>query len=352
MKPNTQWWVDDLAEVCVQFQLDLSCLVDGELDELAAGSAIAHLEDCAACRSFFDDAREQVRAHRELANPDGLLARFATLLGGHGATDLAAVGLVQRLATIFYQLGKAYVLAAVDPGFRQRVFEKAAHVGSLQTRGRGFVDGVLASGRSAAGEVDWSEARHMLNGRLERIEGPLDKGRRLLEEALATDPEHEEARIYLAWLDVHENRPVRAARAFRQIFRSSVSDENRAHAALQLGRLLSAEGEFKKAMACSRWVVSTGLADRDERFFVARFNLALYAIELGRWAPALLAFRELLDRHPARLSEIIELYQRSPRARALLERQPSWHAALRTTCPELFPTSDGAGATRAEEPLR
>ena len=32
MNPHgTAWWVDDLSEVCAQFQLDLSCLVDGEL---------------------------------------------------------------------------------------------------------------------------------------------------------------------------------------------------------------------------------------------------------------------------------------------------------------------------------
>ena len=59
-----EWWVDDLAEVCVRFQLDLSCLVDGELDEVAGASAIAHLEDCATCQMFFDDARAQGRAHR------------------------------------------------------------------------------------------------------------------------------------------------------------------------------------------------------------------------------------------------------------------------------------------------
>ena len=49
---SSEWWVDDLQDVCVQFQLDLSCLVDGELDEVAAAHAIAHLEDCSVCRSL------------------------------------------------------------------------------------------------------------------------------------------------------------------------------------------------------------------------------------------------------------------------------------------------------------
>jgi len=336
MKPQgTDWWVDDLAEVCVQFQLDLSCLVDGELDEVAAANAIAHLEDCQVCRTFFDDARDQVRAHRELADPDGLLTRYSALLGRRGHGDLEATGLVQRLATIFYQLGKAYVLAGTDPGFRTRVFEKAAHVASLQTRGRGFVDGVLASGRGNAGAIDWAEARHMLNGRLERIESPLEKGRRLLEEALASDPEHEEARIYLAWLDAHEGKCIRAARTLRQVFRSSVNDGNRAHAAILLGKLLSEEGEHKKAIACNRWVVASGLLERDDRYFYARFNIGIHYAALGERERCVHAFRELLDRHPARAADVVRLFQRSATTLAKIQRQPGFLESLLRTCPEL-----------------
>jgi tetratricopeptide (TPR) repeat protein len=336
MNPHgTEWWVDDLAEVCVQFQLDLSCLVDGELDEVAGANAIAHLEDCAACRTFFDDARAQVRAHRELADPEGLLARYSALLGEAGG-GFQSTELVRRLATIFYQLGKAYVLAGADPGFRTRVFEKAAQVASLQTRGRGFVDGVLASGRTETGGIDWSEARHMLNGRLERIESPLEKGRRLLEEALVADPGHEEARLYLAYLDAHEKKPIRAAHGYRQVFRTSLSDENRGHAAGQLGKLLADEGELKKAIACNRWIVASGLADRDSRFFYARFNIGLYYAEMRQPARSLRAFRQLLDRHPERLGEITQLFLHAPRMRAGIERQPGFAEALLRTCPELF----------------
>lgn len=347
---GTEWWVDDLAEVCIQFQLDLSCLVDGELDELAAASAIAHLEDCGVCRAFFDDARDQVRAHRELADPDGLLARYAALLGGHPALDVETAELVQRLATVFYQLGKAYVLAGADPDFKTRVFEKAAQVTSLQTRGRGFVDGVLASGRATLGGVDWTEARHMLNGRLEKIESPLEKGRRLLEEALGADPAHEEARLYLAWLDAHEGRRIRAANTFRQVFRNSVNDDNRAHAAVQLGKLLASEGEIKKAIACNRWIVASGLIELDERFFFARFNIAIYYAELRRPERALRAFRDVLDLHPSRAGEIADLFRRSPRARAVIDRQTGFPDALLRTCPELFtPPVDGPSSSMGAE---
>jgi tetratricopeptide (TPR) repeat protein len=311
--------------------------------------AIAHLEECTACREFFEDARNQVKMHRQLADPEALIARYSALLGGQLESDVQAQELVHRLATVFYQLGKAYVLAGADPCFKTRVFEKAAHVGTLQTRGRGFVDGVLASGRGEVGGVDWSEARHMLNGRLERITSPLDKGRRLLEEALAADPAHEEARLYLAWLDAHEGKKIRAANTFRQIFRTSVSEENRAHAAGQLGKLHAEEGEIRKAIACNRWITMSGLAERDPRFFFARFNVGLYYADLRQPERSLRAFRQLLDAHPDRIAEIAELFLRSPRTRAVIDGQPGFAQALVKTCPELFapppspdPSSDEA----------
>jgi len=351
MNPHgMEWWVEDLTDECVQFQLDLSCLVDGELGEVAAACAIAHLENCVECRRFFEDARDQVRAHRELADPEGLLSRYSALLGVHAEDDLEALGLVERLATIFYQLGKAYVLAGADPGFRLRVFEKAAQVASLQVRGRGFVDGVVASGRGHSGGIDWSAARHMLNGRLERIESPLAKGRRLLEEALASDPAHEEARLYLAWLDAHEGKRIRAAQTFRQIFRSSTSFENRAHAASQLGKLVAAEGDLRKAIACNRWILASGLVDEDDRFFYARFNIGIYYADLERPERALRSFRALLDEHPERVPEIAQLFLNSPRTRAVIDRQPGFAEALLRTCPELFdsPSASDEAAPNGE----
>lgn len=349
MKPHgTDWWVDDLEDVCVRFQLDLSCLIDGELEDVPAALAIAHLEECEVCRTFFDDARAQVRAHRELADPEALLARYSALIGDPVGTDLVAADLVHRLATVFYQLGKAYVLTAVDPGFKTRVFEKAVQVSSTQTRGRGFVDGVLASGRGETGGLDWAEARHMLNGRLEKIEHPLEKGRRLLEEAVAADPNHEEARLYLAWLDAHQGKILRAERAFRQVFRSSLCDENRAHAAVHLGKLHAAEGEFTKALACNRWITMSGLAERDPRFFFARFNIGLYYADLGRVEASLGAFRKLLDLHPTRVGEVAALFLRSAATRAVIDRQPGFAEALLLRCPELFVAPEGAaGSTTA-----
>jgi tetratricopeptide (TPR) repeat protein len=235
---STGTWNEGSSAVCESFQLDLSCLLDRELDSEAAGRAVVHMEACTACREFFEDTRSQIRIHRDLAEPDRLFARVAMLTGASnlGVDAIEGIDLVHRLATIFYQLGKAYVLASIDPGYRERVFEAAVPLESAQVRGRGFVDGVVMNGKETAGGLDWKRARSMLNGRLEKIESPLEKGRRLLEEAIAADPSHEEAQLYLAFLHAHEGRRLLAAEEYRRIFDTGLDDRNRGHAAIQLGR--------------------------------------------------------------------------------------------------------------------
>jgi len=335
--PSAEWWIEDLQDVCVQFQLDLSCLVDGELDEVAGGRAIAHLEECESCSAFFDDARNQIRAHRELSDPEALLANYSALFGTEMEDSLEKIDLVHRISTIFYQLGKAYVLNAIDPDFRVRVFEKAVEVGNLKTEGRGFVDGVLESGRGGGSGLDWQNARHMLNGKLEKITEPIDKGRRLLEEAVGADGTNDEARLYLAFLEAHEGRRIKAFEAYRRIFQTAMEPANRAHAAAQLGKLHAEEGETKKAIACNRWIVASGLADLEEgRFFFAHFNIGMYYADLHDMKRSLASYRRLLDRHPARVSEIAQLFLNSPRTRAAIDHQAGFAEALLETCPELF----------------
>lgn len=344
-------WTEDMADLCSHFQMDLSCMVDGELDEAAAGRAMLHLESCDDCRRFFDDTRQCMRMHLDMADPDRLMARMATLTGAEFAEEVRGIELVHRLATIFYQLGKAYVLAALDPDYRTRVFEAALPIETTQTQGRGFVDGVLhgregdatRSGDAPLGGVDWRSARSMLNGRLKRIESPLEKGRKLLEEAIAADPSHEEARLYLAYVHASEGKVLQAAEEYRAIFDSAIADENRGHAIVQLGRLYEAERDYRRALACFRWVTISGLADRDPRFFYVRFNIGLEYALLGERERALASFRRLLDREPARLGEIVSLFARAKSLQRTIEDQPGFAEALVAKCPELFDVASEDG---------
>ena len=54
----------DTTEICSAFQLDLSRLVDGDIDELAAGRALVHLEKLGIIQdeAELDGARRVLRA--------------------------------------------------------------------------------------------------------------------------------------------------------------------------------------------------------------------------------------------------------------------------------------------------
>ena len=346
-------WTDGLTEVCSGFQAELSCIVDGEQRSQSGGSdastrAMLHMEGCRCCRDFVEDTRRQVELHRDMADPDRLLARVAMLTGSDLAAEAAEIDLKHRLATIFYQLGKAYALAGIDfDAFRERIFEAAVPVDPTKSHGRGFVDGILMGAPAtsdADSEVNWHRARHLLNGKLDKIEEPLEKGRRLLQEALTIDGDHEEARHYLALIHKKEGRSLRAADGFRDLFDTALSPENRIHAAINLGRVYFDERDFKRALTFWRWTLMFGGAATDDRFWVVRFNVALACIHQGRGMRAVHSLRALLDHFPHRAGEIAQaLAGASPELRAVLDSQPAVTRALVEGCPELFQTDAQEG---------
>ena len=339
------------------FQADLSALIDRELDEPAAARAMERLEQDEDCREFFESIARSIDAHRHLKDPEFLADTYRELVGGGVPASLESRQLVHRLATIFYQLGKAYVLAGSDPDWRQRVFERAVEVERTRTSARGFIDGVAArqpreddAGYADAGcandgtAVDWSTKRHLLNGTLERIEAPFEKGRRMLDECLAIEPDHDPALLWSALLDLREGKTLRAARGFRRVFDEAIEPANKAHAAMQLGKLHAKEGDHREALRWFRWVGLSGQAARDHRFFPAGFNVGLCWAHLCRPARAIDAFRRLLDRHPDRASEVAGFFSKSPELRAAIDRQPGFTEALFRRCPELFAPSSGPDA--------
>ena len=340
-----------------EFLQDLSCMFDGELDELAAGRAMLHIEECDSCRGFFEDLRDQVRAHRDMQSPDELFAHVALLRAQDAGaihsfdSDLAegveSIELVNRLATVFYQLGKAYALSAIDPGYRTKVFEAVVAIDSTKTAGRGFVDDVLTEGKGHLGGIDWGEMRHSLNGRLDRIEDPMEKAHRLLDECLEADPSHEEARLYLAFLHAHEGKTLRAAQEYKEVFDTAIDDRNRGHAAIQLGNLHGRESDYKKALTCYRWITISGLDKVDDRFFGARFNAGKCWAMLGKKSRALQTFRELLDAHPDRTVEVARYFAGASGLREKIDSIPGFPEELVARCPELFTSAANGEAENA-----
>lgn len=339
---TSSWFINTTPDVCIEFQADLSALADGELENQEGGQdlaarAIAHLEVCAGCHDFFDDVRSMARANRQLAQPDELIARLSQVSASDFLGRAEAHKLTANLASIFYKLGKAYVLLATDQEYRNTIFEPAVQVEVEKTRGRGFVDGVVASGRDGLSDVDWTSARHLLNGRLTRLESHLERGKRLLDEALQIDPDCEEARLYRAFVLNHEGHRVRAAEEYREVFNTGIDMSNRGHAAVQLGKLFAAERDHRRALACFRWVTMVGLADVEPRFYFARYNAAICYLHLGDVERSLGTLRQLLDHHPEQVATVAQAMGNSSlQLQELMASAPGFAEGLLERCPELF----------------
>ncbi len=336
-------WMDGLTEGQIALQYNLSCLADGELDESTAAQALVKIESDEECRTFFEDIQRCARMHRDVMEPGRISARIA-MMAGELQEGQEGQQLNRRLATIFYQLGKAYVLSAVDfDRFREHVFASAVPITQTKTMGRGFVDGVLSGGRAGQGQQDWVEARHLFNGRLERIEEPMEKGVRLLEQVLEIECDHEEARIYLAFVHTYQGHSLKAERLYREVFDTAMVLENRGHAAMQIGQLFSKEGDHRRAATYFRWVTLSGLAEREPRFWAAYFNLAIASLGMGQTQRGLLWFRDLLDRFPEQASEASQLCMGSPTFREVLEGEADFAQAFEQWCPELLHAASTEG---------
>ncbi|MEZ6019838.1 MAG: hypothetical protein R3F17_06960 [Planctomycetota bacterium] len=334
--------MEGLTEGQLALQFELSCMADGEQSEAAAAQALLKIENDAECRAFFEDIQRCARLHRDVMDPERISARIAMLAGD--GEDPAALGLNRRLAAIFYQLGKAYVLSAVDPDrFREQVFQDAVPIRSTKNSGRGFVDGVLSGGRSGIDGDRWAEARHLFNGRLERIQDPIEKGVRLLEQALDVEPDHEEARIYLAYVHGTQGRHLQAERLYREVFDTAMVPENRGHAAMQLGQLFTSEKDHRQASVYYRWVTLSGLAEQEPRFWPAYFNMAIGQLGLGRTEASLYWFRKLLDQQAGCAPKVAAWCMDSPTFRDQFDRNPDFVALFERRCPELFTMGSSQG---------
>ena len=142
---------------------------------------------------------------------------------------------------------------------------------------------------------------------------------------------------------------MRAAEDLRYVFDSAMDEVNRGHAAVQLGKLYSAEGDHRRALVCFRWVTMSGLADIDARFYFARYNAAICYLNLGRVERSLVTLRELLDHHPGEASKIAEaLSTSSPKLQERMATAPGFAEGVIERCPELFQDQ----ATDSETPYQ
>jgi tetratricopeptide (TPR) repeat protein len=314
---------------CLQIQVDLSAMVDGELDPAGIRRVMIHSDLCGSCREFLDGIRSQVRMHKHAA----------AAMAASGAADAeptegqsVLVRLRDRLtanrkklAKVLYELGRGFVLMGLSADFWREVAKEPVPVPDVAMKGRNLLDEVA---RSAGGAGDeWIVAKELFDGHLRTQEENLARGQRLLSECTTLEPVFHEARIYLGL--VHHVRGQRglARKQFQHVLDHCNDRLIRGYAMSNLGNVHLDEGDWEGAVRILQQLVESGVMGEQPRMSTAFFNLAIAYGLKGQFQDSLHWFtrlhselphkRNLVGRELARRSHFLHLVRNHPEARPL-----------------------------------
>ena len=353
MKPLSS--IRPSKDPCLPIQVDLSCMIDGELEESAIRRVLVHAEVCPSCGAFLRAIRSQATAHGALwATQQRLPGVAAASAAGLGSlAEQLMRGRVTELARVFYELGRAYVHLVVSPAFRRVVAREPVPIPEYRLRGRALIDEVAVAGGgrrlpALTSDLDgsggrsgreWTRARALLNGHLDSAGEHLSKGQSLLQESLALKPNLHDARIYLGHACQLAGNDAQARTEFRRVLRATRSPVTRAFALENLGSSYLAAGELAEATRCFVRLIESGVIERERRFFTAFLNLAAAGARAGDVAQCAGALLRLWDSFPDKREWVRGQILSHPRFRADIAACPGLLATLGQRLPQWFPTS-------------
>ncbi|GAB4147410.1 MAG: hypothetical protein Fur0037_15580 [Planctomycetota bacterium] len=324
---------------CLQIQVDLSAMLDGELDAASVRRVMVHSDVCGSCREFLESIRTQARAHRSLADTG--------LIGGgpaRNSADALRRQLVENqkiLGRILYELGRGFILMGLSADFSREVSREPVPVPDMAQKGRNFLD-EFERWAEGAGEVGdctpWVAAKDLFSqSRLSTPAESLAKGQRLLSECLALLDDHHEARIYLGL--VHHVRGQRglARKQFSLVLTGTGDLAMRGFALLNLANVHIDEGDFGGAIDLLQQLVASGVIRKNPRFGMAYFNLALACGLSGRFAEAQTWFQRLHDELPHKRAMVARELTRRIQFVHLLRCHPEVEGQFARDFPAWFP---------------
>lgn len=364
MNPTTKpTLTETTTDPCLQIQVDLSAMLDGELEKASVRRVLVHADICPSCRMFLQAIRTHVQAHADLHaifEGDDL---GSVDLGGSGDSDpnlrsrapgarpagsRLAAELRQKLlesrsalARILYELGRGHVLLGTSPNFYRAVAREPVPIPDVCMRGRSLLDEVNRLAPALASDAarhEWVRARLLFDGsKLSSPRANLEKGVTLLREALVLSPRYHEARIYLGHAYHIEHERDLARHEFRVVLANTDDPIVRAFALENLGNVDLEEGFPDRAIPHFLALIESGVVTREPRFFTTYFNLALAYGLLAEFAACTEWLTRLHDEFPHKRRIIgNELRTRSQFA-AALARRPDVVAAMARDFPVWFP---------------
>ena len=329
-------------EPCLPIQIDLSAMLDGELDPASVRRVMVHSDVCPSCKSFLRGIRAQLRAHRDLT--EVFDAESGNVFDGRRSTvDLRRKLIENRdqLARILYELGRGFVLMGVSPKFSRVVAQEPVPIPDLCMRGRNLLDEVdrLACGRP---DAEWVRAKKLFDAEQQRSPSEnMAKGMRLLREALMLSEDFHEARIYLGHAMTVLEQLDGARAEFTAVLDATGDKLIRAFALENLGISYMEECRYRDAVPYFLDLVDSGVVANEPRFFTSYFNLALSYGLLRQFAECELWLGRLHGEFAHKRRQVgVELRSRGQFC-AMMGQNPQIQAGYALRFPEWFPLSEG-----------
>jgi tetratricopeptide (TPR) repeat protein len=308
---------------CLQIQVDLSAMLDGELDASSVRRVLVHAAACPHCRGFLKGIQRQVHAHRDLYEVLDEANRT-------GPEPLAVAKLRQqltenreRLARIFYELGRGFVLMGTSPHFSRTVQREPVPIPDMVRRGELLLEelGDLAADADVDRE-QWVRARALLSdGRVCAPQHNLERGKSLLEESLFLDARPYEPRVYLG----HAHHVSGQRELARRQFETVIEGEDpigRVFGWMHLGNLQIDERDWAGAAQSFESIVSSGVISDHIQFGLVYFNLALCCGHLQRFEECESWLTRLHEEMPHKRLAIARELRTREQFLGLLRRQP------------------------------
>lgn len=325
------------SDPCLQIQVDLSAMVDGELDPAAVRRVMVHSDLCAQCRAFLDGVRSQARLHRQVA------AAAPELVGAGTRPDAPVLAHLReqltanrgKLSRVLYELGRGFVLMGLSADFSREVAKEPVPVPDMAMRGRNLLDEISRQAASAA-EPEWVAAKELFDGHLRSADESLSRGQRLLSECLALDKDCHEARIYLGLVHYMHGQRAQARRQFQEVIAAAPDRKIRGYALLNLSNVHLDEGDAEGAIRLLQQLVDSGAIADHPSLSTAYFNLGLaqglsgHFLDCAKWFQRLIEEsphkRSWMAREVGRRSHFVHLIRNHPDAKVVSEAFPSWFA--------------------------
>jgi tetratricopeptide (TPR) repeat protein len=328
---------DQGHDPCLQIQVDLSAMLDGELEAAGVRRVMVHSDVCRSCREFLEGIRSQVRLHRRVA-----AAMVPATVGADSETECTSAATLRlreqltanrrKLSKVLYELGRGFVLMGLSPDFSREVAKEPVPVPDMAMRGRSLLDEVARA--SGATGPEWVAAKDLFDGQLRSVEENLGKGQRLLTECLALDDGCHEARIYLGLVHYVRGQRGTARKLFQQVLAQAQDPVMRGYALSNLGNIHMDEGDCDGAIQLLRELVDSGVLRQQPRMSTAYFNLAIaYGLKeqfaeclhwLSLFDAALPHRRNWVARELASRSQFLHLVRSHPAAEPLARAFPGW----------------------------